>query len=213
MKRYALLASAMIIAFLALFGLVEALGVPLLTAPEPYLEGGGAIPGLIGVGLLVGDVLLPVPSSLIMVAHGALYGVLYGTLLSLVGGVGAAATSFWLGRRGAKLIERLTTPEDRARADALLARWGGVAIILTRPVPMFAETVAILAGTTSLSWRQLITASALGNLPIAVIYAMTGASAATLESSFWVFGLVMAVAGLFFFVGRFWLSEPREEQA
>ncbi|MBU1428941.1 VTT domain-containing protein, partial [Myxococcota bacterium] len=188
--------------FLALFGLIEALGVPLLTAPTPYLEGGGALPGLIGVGLLIIDVLLPVPSSLVMIAHGALYGVIYGALLSLIGGVGAAATGFWMGRRGVGLIERLTSAQERAAADALLRRWGTLAIILSRPVPMVAETVAILAGTTTLRWRGVLLASALGNLPIAVIYAMTGASAASLTSSFWIFGLVIAVAGLFFAVGR-----------
>ena len=38
----------------------------------------------VGQVLLIGDVLLPVPSTLVMMAHGALFGVVPGTLLSLM---------------------------------------------------------------------------------------------------------------------------------
>ena len=37
---------------------------------------------LLGTGLLVADVVLPRPSSVVMVAHGALFSVVGGTLLS-----------------------------------------------------------------------------------------------------------------------------------
>src|ERR1051325_10896407 len=85
MKRYLLIMSGMLAFFLGLFFLVEALGVPLLVEPTPWLNRGGALAAILGVGLLIADVLLPVPSSLVMVAHGALFGVIGGTLLSLAG--------------------------------------------------------------------------------------------------------------------------------
>jgi hypothetical protein len=59
--------------FLCLFFVVEALGIPLLVDPTPWLKHGGVLAAVLGVGLLIADVLLlPVPSSLVMVAHGAL---------------------------------------------------------------------------------------------------------------------------------------------
>ena len=61
--------------FLACFGIAEALGVPLLTDPMPALKAAGPLAGVIGVALLIADVVLPVPSSLVMIAHGALFGV------------------------------------------------------------------------------------------------------------------------------------------
>jgi uncharacterized membrane protein YdjX (TVP38/TMEM64 family) len=108
--------------FLVLFLLVEALGVPLLTDPSPYLERGGVFAALVGVGLLVVDVALPVPSSLVMVAHGALYGAAVGILLSLAGSTGAALVGFYVGRRGGPLLSRLVGPEERARADGLVSQ-------------------------------------------------------------------------------------------
>jgi uncharacterized membrane protein YdjX (TVP38/TMEM64 family) len=115
---------------------VEALGIPLLTDPTPWMQHRGVLAAVVGVTLLIADVLLPVPSSLVMVAHGALFGVVLGTLLSLLGSIGAALFGFAIGRRGGKLLERVVTPAERVRADKMLARWGTLAVIVTRPVPL-----------------------------------------------------------------------------
>lgn len=208
MKRYALLAAAMMILFLALFGLAEWLHVPLLTDPDPWLSRGGWIAAAIGFGLLVSDVLLPVPSSLVMIAHGALFGVVGGTLLSLAGSLGAALFGFALGRRGGPLLTRLIPADERRRADALLQRWGNLAVVVTRPVPILAETLSILAGASPMGWGSMIAATLAGSLPAALLYAATGATARNLDSVAWVFALVLAVAGLFWLAGRYVKAPP-----
>ena len=95
-----------------------------LYTPDDYWKcsNGGVWAAILGVGLLVADVLLPVPSSLVMVAHGAAFDVLKGTLLSLAGSTGAAMCGFWLGRRGGRLLERCVPTEERARAELLGTR-------------------------------------------------------------------------------------------
>ncbi|MCB9526720.1 MAG: VTT domain-containing protein [Myxococcales bacterium] len=208
MKRYALVSGAMVAVFLALFGLAVALDLTVLTEdPRPWMGGGGALTAAaVGVGLLVVDVLLPVPSSVVMVLHGAWFGVVGGALLSLAGSVLAAAFGFWLGRRGRGALDRLVTPAERARGDALLARWGAAAVALTRPLPMLAEAVAILAGTSPMGWRALLGAAALGNLPPALVYAITGAYTRELADGFWVFGGVVLITG------GFWLAARRAAQ-
>jgi uncharacterized membrane protein YdjX (TVP38/TMEM64 family) len=206
MKRYLLISGGMVAFFLLLFAAAEAFGVPLLTDPTPWLKHGGVFAACVGVGLLVADVLLPVPSSLVMVAHGALFGVVMGTLLSLVGSVGAALFGFAIGRRGGGLLERLVTAAERERADRLLKRWGTLAVIVTRPVPLLAETVAIMAGTSSLGWGRMTLAALAGSLPPALLYAITGAAVANFESTALVFGCVILIAGLFWAVGRW--AEP-----
>ena len=202
MKRYLLIMAALIASFMILFLIVEALGVPLLSDPTPWMKHGGVLAAGLGVGLLIADVLLPVPSSLVMVAHGALFGVVVGTLLSLLGSVGAALFGFAIGRRGGRVLERAVTPAERERADYLLARWGALAIIVTRPVPLIAETVAIMAGASRMSWGSVTVASLAGSLPPALLYALTGAAVANFQSTALMFGVVMAVAGLFWLIGR-----------
>jgi uncharacterized membrane protein YdjX (TVP38/TMEM64 family) len=194
--------AGMLAFFLSLFFLVEALGIPLLVEPTPWLSQGGVPAATLGVGLLIMDVLLPVPSSLVMVAHGALFGVLGGMLISLVGSMGASLFGFWLGRRGGRLLERLVPPAERERADYLLKRWGALAILVTRPVPLLAETIAIMAGTSSLGWGRTALAAFMGSLPPAFLYALTGASVGQFQSTALVFVLVLLLAGLFWMLGR-----------
>ena len=201
MKRYLLTFIALIVLFTILFVIVEALGVPLLSDPTPWMKHGGVLAACIGVGLLIADVVLPVPSSIVMVAHGALFGVLWGTMLSLAGSVGAAVFGFAIGRRGGGLLERVVTPVERERASSILARWGTLAIIVTRPVPLLAETVAIMAGASSMSWRAVIVASIAGSLPPALLYALTGAAVANLQNTVLMFGVVLLVAGVFWMLG------------
>ncbi len=206
MKRYLLVMGVILAFFLILFLIVEALGVPLLTDPTPWMKHGGILAAIVGVGLLIADVMLPVPSSLVMVAHGALFGVVCGTLLSLVGSMGAAMLGFIVGRHGGRWLERFVTPEERARADYLLKRWGALAIIVTRPVPLLAETVAIMAGASSLRWGRVALAALAGSLPPALLYALTGAAVANFQNTTLMFGFVLLVAGCFWLVGR--LVEP-----
>ena len=166
--------------FLAMFVLVEQLNLPLLTDPRPGLTAGSWAAGVLGVGLLLADVVLPVPSSGVMVVHGAVYGLAVGSILSLLGGTGATVTAFLLGRRSRSLLERLAGPEQQARATRLLDRYGVWAILFTRPVPVLAETVAIMAGTGHLAWWQATWAGALGTLLPSIGYAAVGAFGATL---------------------------------
>ncbi len=202
MKRYLLIVAALIVFFLILFLIVEALGVSLLTDPTPWMKHGGVLAAALGVGLLIADVFLPVPSSLVMVAHGSLFGVVVGTVLSLVGSVGAALLGFAVGRRGGKLLKRVITPAEQSRANNMLERWGVLAIIVTRPIPMLAETVAIMSGASSLSWSTVALASFVGSLPPAVLYALTGAAVANFQVTSLMFVVVLLVAGLFWLTGR-----------
>ena len=206
MKRYLLLMAALLACFMILFFIVETLGVPLLSDPTPWMKHGGVFAAGLGVGLLIADVLLPVPSSLVMVAHGALFGVVVGTLLSLLGSVGAALFGFAIGRRGGKFLNRVVTPAEQSRANQLLTRWGPLAIIVTRPIPMLAETVAIMSGASSLGWGTVALASIAGSLPPAVLYALTGAAVTNFQNTSLMFAVVLLSAGLFWLLGR--LLEP-----
>jgi uncharacterized membrane protein YdjX (TVP38/TMEM64 family) len=201
MKRYLLIVAATMAFFLMLFLAVEALGFSLLADPIPWMRKGGILAGTLGVSLLIADVILPVPSSLVMVAHGALFGVLKGTLLSLLGSVGASLVGFAIGRRGSKLLDRLVTPPERARADQMLGRWGTLAIVVTRPFPLLAETTAIMAGASPITWPRMALASIVGSLPPSVLYALTGAAVANFQSTALMFGAVLLVAGSFWVAG------------
>ena len=202
MRRYWLLTVGLLAMFLAAFVVVQALGVRLLEQPELWLGQGGPGAALLSVGLLVADVFLPVPSSVLMIGNGALFGVVQGTALSLAGSLGATGLGFLLGRRGSNLIQRLVSRSEKARADAMLARWGALAILVTRPIPLLAETTAILAGASPLGWGKSMLAALAGALPSCLLYALTGATSRSFDSGLYAFACVLVVAGGLYFVGR-----------
>ena len=176
--------------------------MPLLVDPGPWLQRGGPLAGVTGVALLIVDVVLPVPASLVMIAHGAIFGLWVGMLLSLIGGVGAGLFAFFLGRRSSPLVKRIVPVEEQVRGNAVLQRWGVIAIIATRPIPMIAETVAILAGASTMTWRQVLVATLVGTAPAAMLYALAGALAISLNSALISFVVVLIVAGVFWITGR-----------
>jgi uncharacterized membrane protein YdjX (TVP38/TMEM64 family) len=203
MRRYVWISLALAGTFLACFGIAEALGIPLLTDPMPTLRAAGPLAGVIGVGLLIADVVLPVPSSLVMIAHGALFGVWIGTLLSVIGTVGCSLVGFGMGRAGRDAVRRFVTDAEYARASRMLDRWGMAAIVATRPVPILAEVMSIIAGTTpSMSWWQITLSSIAGALPPAIAYAVAGHMATKTIGAIWVFSALMLMSAAMWWFDR-----------
>lgn len=97
------------------------------------------------------------------------------------------------------------------RADALLARWGVLAIVITRPVPLLLETTALLPGASGVGWSRTAGAALLGSLPAAVLYALAGAAAADAVSTPLVFALVLALAAATWLLGAVTGSRPSHE--
>lgn len=196
MRHYLLAVFAVMAIFLGLFVFGEALGLPILQDPMPWLQQAGWMAGALGVGLLALDVVLPIPSNLVMIAHGALFGVVIGTLLSLLGSMLAALAAFWVGRRGGRLLTLLAPADERAHANAILERWGLLAIMVSRPLPLLAETILVLAGASSMSWRTAMLATFLGSIPPSLFYAWAGAASIGVEGGAIVFGGVILLAAL-----------------
>ena len=69
-------------------------------------------------------------------------------------------------------------------------------------MPILAETVAVVAGTSSLGWKRFLFAAFAGSVPAAALYAATGATTTALDHLLLVFALVLLVAGVFWLVGR-----------
>jgi uncharacterized membrane protein YdjX (TVP38/TMEM64 family) len=206
-RGYAIAAALLGALMLALFGLAHALGAPVLTEAQPDLGEAGPAAAAASFALLACDVVLPVPASAVMTANGALFGALGGALLSLAGSVAAALLGCAIGRRGGPLLDRLVSPEQRARAAPALEQPGMLAIVLTRPVPVLAETAAILAGAAGMPLGRLASAAAIGSIPPAVAYALAGATAEHFG------GTLVVFAGVLLLSAAMWASLRMREPA
>ncbi|MFL5765262.1 MAG: TVP38/TMEM64 family protein [Bacteroidia bacterium] len=203
MKRYIYISLVLITFFLITFSAVEYFNVPLLKDPSYLGQKGGLIAAIGGFLLLVSDIVLPVPGSLIMIGNGALFGVYLGTLFSVAGGMAMSAVGFLIGKKGVRFINRFISDKEQETGKKLMEQWGYLAILVTRPVPLLSETVIIIAGSTGLKFRKVMLASLLGYLPGAYIYALAGASAISEDNAAYSFLIVIGVAALFWFTGKF----------
>lgn len=132
--------------------------------------------GLLIVFLLAADVLLPVPSSLLSVAAGGLFGPAGGACLSWLGMTLGCEIAYWLGRRaGRNPMRRLVGDADWARVESATRRRGAVVLALFRPVPVLAEASIIFAGAARMPRGRFLLFTAAPNLVISVMYTFLGA--------------------------------------
>lgn len=204
-SRYWTVAGGLAALFLTTFLVVSAFGATVLTDPEESMK--GPLAGVLGVALLVADSLLPVASSVVMVSLGALYGPVGGVALALLGRLGCFLVGFTVGRRTGERLVGAVPAMPRRRAEDLLARRGAFAIVVTRPLPVLGDTVAILAGASSMTWRRAALAATIGSLPETVAYSLAGALAASTADAAVVWSAFVVVAG------AFWLAAGRAERA
>jgi uncharacterized membrane protein YdjX (TVP38/TMEM64 family) len=203
MTRFWIFTTVLLLAMLLLFFVGQALQLPFLTEDTSFLLSQKKwVAALAGIGLLIVDVVAPVPSSIIMVANGMLFGPVWGTLLSVMGGAGAALVGYWIGLRGERAGKRWLGNESLTRANAFFQSYGMMAVIVSRPVPILAEAVTIIAGMSRMPARKFFPAMLLGLLPTAIIYAVAGAYALNLQSGLYVFLAVMVLAGVVWLVGK-----------
>jgi uncharacterized membrane protein YdjX (TVP38/TMEM64 family) len=173
-----------LVLFAAIAGLVigskllveDVLGVPLEQMAIDWLDDAGLGSAGLIVALLAADVLLPIPSSLVMVLSGAAFGIVWGSLLSLTGSILGEWLGFELVRRLGRRVTRSVAGDDElAQVNRFFERHGAVAVLVTRPLPIVMETMSLAAGLSGMTRRVFLIASFVGTAPIVVVYAYAGA--------------------------------------
>jgi len=206
MNRFWLTAGSVLLFFLLVFGITVLLGFAPGNEVVNNSSAGSTLGALFSIGLLIADLLLPVPSSLIMIGNGAFYGVFLGSLLSLLGGLGALLVGYYLGSKGETIASRWLGPNERRSATAFFERWGILTVAISRPIPLLSETVAIMAGLAGWPLKSTIISAVAGLLPISIIYAWSGAYAANQDYGILPFLLVVGVSSIAWLVGRFFFA-------
>lgn len=121
--------------------------------------------GFTGFGLLAADVLLPVPSSIVVTLIGARLGFLPGLLAAWSGMMIGNLLGYGVGRL---LLSRLGARLPQAPT--------ALALFLSRPVPVLAEAVTFTAGAERMPLGRFLWLCAAGNLIYAGVLTANGAA-------------------------------------
>lgn len=140
-----------------------------------WLEQYGNWAWLVGIALLISDLFLPIPGTLIMSAMGYLYGPWIGGLFAAVGSFCSGELAYWLcramGRKGAL---RILGEKDLAKGEQIFNKVGGWIVVLSRWLPVFPEVIACMAGLTYMRPRDFHIALACGSIPLGFAFAAVG---------------------------------------
>lgn len=194
--------AGLVVTLLVVFVIGQRVGITLLVNPQPSLQTVSVIAAMIGVGLLVVDAVLPVPSSVVMIALGATFGMAGGTLLSVLGSFGGFALGYALGRRSRTALTSVVDADDMARGTTIVRRWGVLAIVASRPLPLVAETVAISSGALGMRLPVAFAAALAGSVGPAVAFSYAGWRGASTADGGVVFALVAMASALCWAAGR-----------
>ncbi|MCF8345650.1 MAG: VTT domain-containing protein [Bacteroidales bacterium] len=135
---------------------------------------------LLIISFLVLDLFLPIPSSFVMILSGKLLGFALGGLIAFLGAILSAMLGYTICRIGGhKMYFKLNGAGDSRKIEEWFEKYGLLAIIISRPIPMLTEILSCLAGLSKIQFKNFLLASALGTLPICFVYSYFGDIAST----------------------------------
>jgi uncharacterized membrane protein YdjX (TVP38/TMEM64 family) len=173
--------------YLFLFALVALMLLPILVFGDSIdeyfggevglrrLQAYGAWAWVVAIALIIGDLVLPVPSTAVISSLGMLYGPWIGGLLgglgSLLAGMVAYGGCRLLGRR---VHDVLVGPENIDKLDRFFNRYGLWAIALSRWMPLLPEALCCLAGLARMRFGPFLAALACGSFAMGFAFSWLG---------------------------------------
>ena len=130
----------------------------------------------VGIVLIWGDVVFPVPQTAVIAALGIIYGTLLGGLLGSLGLITGGLLGYLLMLTSARrYVQRFVGPRSLHKMESLFDRRGAWAIVLTRSLPYSVpEAMVFLAGLAGMPMRKFTTALTIGSVPTAFAFAAIG---------------------------------------
>ena len=167
-----------------------------------------------GIAIIVGlavDIVLPIPSSVLLTFAGRYFGGWGGAAIGWTGLNLSAAIGFWASRRfGQPMVDRFSSQEDLEDFQWLDETAGWWSLVACRPLPILAEASVIFAGLSKIPTRQFWPPVIFSNGVIALLYGLLGEYA---DKQQW-FGTAVFASMIFpiMFVAlwRLWQSRRRK---
>lgn len=130
---------------------------------------------LSAIGLLVADLVLPIPSTAVMAGLGMIYGPWVGGLVATAGSALAGLIGYSLCRIFGRPVARWLAGEAMLTyGQQLFSRIGGWLVALSRWQPILPEVVACLAGLSRMRLGMFVLALLCGSAPLGFVFAAIG---------------------------------------
>ena len=149
---------------------------------------------------LAADVFLPVPNGLTNTFAGMSLGWGISSFVVWIGLNMGAILAYSIGRfAGRPLAKKLISSQEFDEAESSLKNFNVMGLIISRPIPGFAELIAITAGLSKISFKIFLLVVSTTNIAVAIIFSGIGAAAVDNDSASLAFlGVAILPAALYF---------------
>lgn len=142
-----------------------------------YLRSYGAWAAVVSFILMIlQSIAAPIPAFLITLSNAAIFGWVWGAVLSWSSAMAGAALCFFLARAlGRGPVEKLTSKGAMASVDVFFERYGKHTIFICRLLPFVSfDFVSYGAGLTNMKFWSFFIATGIGQLPATIVYSYVG---------------------------------------
>ena len=155
---------------------------------------------------LTADVILPVPNGITNTFAGMSLGWAISSVIVWIGLNLGATFAYTLGRfAGRPIAKKLVSNKEFEEVRASLKNFNVIGLIVSRPVPGFAELIAITAGLSKIPFRLFLLVVSITNIGVAIIFSGIGAAAIENDSLSLAFiGAIIFPAVLYFVYTKFY---------
>jgi len=136
-----------------------------------WLDAFGQWVWLVGVGLIVADIFLPIPTTLVITVMGQKYGPILGGLIGTLGTFSAGLAAYGLTRMLGPRFARWLLADELDSAEQFFQRKGAFAVACSRWLPLLPEAISCMAGLARMPFGRYCAALLSGAVPMCFAYA------------------------------------------
>ncbi len=121
--------------------------------------------------------IVPIPSEVVLLATGMIWGIYLGGLMGIIGSMAAGILCFYISKKGGRpLAEKFVGEKAINIADEFIKKHGTTAIIITRFVPFIPfDVISYTSGLVEIDIKKYLIGTLIGSIFRAFFYATLGA--------------------------------------
>jgi uncharacterized membrane protein YdjX (TVP38/TMEM64 family) len=134
-----------------------------------------------GIFLFIGimaiqGLLVPIPSEVVLLSTGMIWGWLFGGIMGIIGSMAASLLCFYISRRGGRpLAKKFVGESGLDMADKLIKKYGITAIIVSRFIPFISfDVISYASGLVDIDIKKYSIGTLIGSIFRAFFYSIWG---------------------------------------
>lgn len=180
-----------------------------------YIRDYGSLAAVISFFLMIlQSIVSPIPAFLITLANAAIFGWVWGAVLSWSSAMAGAALCYYIARvLGRDVVVKITSDRALRSLDSYFDRYGKHTIVVLRLLPFISfDIVSYAAGLTSMGFWPFFIATGIGQLPATIVYSYIGQNLSSGGQTLF-YGLLMLFAvSIIIFIWKDYHNRKKQKQ-